>query len=78
MTETYLTPAQAAARLNMSPAALAQTRTRGTGPPFIRVSPQCIRYEAEALTDWMRARQFRSTSDYAPKATGVPTAPVAA
>ncbi len=38
-------------------------RGRGGGPPFIRVSPRCIRYRRSEVEAWLEERARRSTSD---------------
>jgi hypothetical protein len=52
--ETYLTPDELAARLRKSPTALAADRTRGIGPPYIRLSAKVIRYPLSAVVEFER------------------------
>jgi predicted DNA-binding transcriptional regulator AlpA len=61
----WLTPVLAARRLDISKAALDQRRSRGTGPPFCLLGSRTVRYEAAAVDEWARSRQFRSTKEYA-------------
>jgi len=39
-------------------------RSKGYGPPFIRLSPQVIRYRRGDVKAWLAERQLRSTSEY--------------
>ena len=57
-----LTPQETAARLKVSRSFLAKARTRGDGPPFIRVG-RSIRYPDTDLFEWMRSRRRSSTSE---------------
>jgi predicted DNA-binding transcriptional regulator AlpA len=49
--------------LGLSSATLRNWRTRGDGPPFVRLSGRAIRYEPVALREWVTQRRRRSTSD---------------
>jgi predicted DNA-binding transcriptional regulator AlpA len=49
--------------LGLSSATLRNWRTRGDGPPFVRLSGRAIRYEPVALREWVAHRTRRSTSD---------------
>jgi predicted DNA-binding transcriptional regulator AlpA len=49
--------------LGLSSATLRNWRTRGDGPPFVRLSRRAIRYEPVALREWVAQRTRRSTSD---------------
>lgn len=40
-------------------------RSRGYGPPFVRLSPRRVRYQRGALREWLRARVHQRTSEYA-------------
>jgi hypothetical protein len=67
---SYLTPIQAAAYLGLSPKTLANWRSRGGGPRFVRLScsgaPSArgsIRYQITELEAWCVARGLASTSD---------------
>lgn len=45
-------------------------RTRGTGPPFVRLSPKRVRYRVQDVRDWLAARSgFTCTSQYRDAAT---------
>lgn len=66
-TEPLLMNEKAAARLLGFKVRTLQTwRHRGGGPPFIRVSPRCIRYRKEDLLAWIEERRRLSTSDAGP------------
>ena len=54
--EIYLTANQTAAYIKLSPGTLANWRSQGKGPPFIRVAGQ-IRYRRNAVDDWMIAHE---------------------
>jgi predicted DNA-binding transcriptional regulator AlpA len=58
-----LTPKEAAKLLKVSLSWLAKARTRGDGPPYIRISPRSIRYTEATLMQWMKSRQRTSTSE---------------
>lgn len=58
-----LTPAQAAAFLNLTPRWLELSRYNGDGPPFVRVSSRCVRYRVDDLRAWIGSRIRTSTSD---------------
>lgn len=53
----------AARYLNLSPRTLRNWRTRGGGPPFVKISGRCIRYRMKDLDAWMNSRLRKSTSD---------------
>jgi hypothetical protein len=39
-------------------------RSKGYGPPFIRLAPQVIRYRRGAVKAWLLERQHASTAEY--------------
>jgi len=39
-------------------------RSRGYGPPFVRVSPRVIRYRRGDVIEWLKARTHISTAAY--------------
>jgi predicted DNA-binding transcriptional regulator AlpA len=45
-------------------------RHRGYGPPYVRVSPRCIRYRRGDVLDWLRQRTHARTAEYARKVAG--------
>lgn len=56
-----LTPAQAAARIGIKEATLANMRCRGDGPRFHKVS-KFVRYDSAELDRWVRSRTYQSTA----------------
>lgn len=42
--------------LNVGPRCLADWRLRKVGPPFVRISSRCVRYDIEALHRWVAER----------------------
>ncbi len=52
----------AAEYLSLSPATLETLRTRGGGPPFVKLGRRVV-YRREDLEAWLRERMRRSTSD---------------
>ncbi len=42
-------------------------RSKGYGPPFIRLGPRRIRYHRRTILDWLAARSFTSTEQYPAK-----------
>jgi hypothetical protein len=61
---TLLQTPEAAARLGFAASTLEKMRLRGNGPPYLRLSPRRIVYEADRLDAWARGREFTSTSEY--------------
>lgn len=37
-------------------------RTRGIGPPFVRLAPRMVRYERGAVISWLEERQRLTTA----------------
>jgi hypothetical protein len=65
-------PSTAAPFIGSTVAALAQMRTRGNGPPYIRVAPHTdsrgyvrgpIRYTRRDLVVWLRERRHANTAE---------------
>jgi hypothetical protein len=61
---TFLQTPEAAAHLGLAPGTLDKMRVRGSGPPYLRLTPRRVVYAVDALDAWARARQFNSTSEY--------------
>ena len=61
--DALLTEQQAAALLGVTSRALQKWRSKGSGPPFVRISCRCIRYRRRDLVDWSVERIKRSTSE---------------
>jgi excisionase family DNA binding protein len=57
-----LTTPQAARHLGLSPATLETLRTRGGGPPFVKLGRRVV-YRREDLDIWLARRVRTSTSD---------------
>jgi hypothetical protein len=54
MNDIYLmTSQEAAAALRLHKDSLRRWRSRGFGPPYIRISPTRIMYDAETLQEWI-------------------------
>lgn len=54
-TVIFLTEAQAAEHLSLSPKTLRNWRSLGDGPPFLRLG-SAVRYHQEALNTWALAQ----------------------
>ncbi len=59
-----LTDEQVSELSGVKPKTLANWRSKGEGPAFVKVGHQ-IRYRSEDLKAFLEARIFRSTSEYA-------------
>lgn len=59
----YLSPAQAARFLGLSPRTLERFRETGDGPTFTRIGIRRIAYARRDLDEWLSARRYRSTSE---------------
>lgn len=57
-----LSPSDVAALLGVSRRTLDGWRMTGEGPPFVKVSPQIIRYRADALAQFIDERTRRNTA----------------
>jgi predicted DNA-binding transcriptional regulator AlpA len=62
-----LTEDETTAYLGIVPNTLAKWRTRGEGPPFVRVG-RLIRYDRAAIDRWVASQTRQSTSDPGPDA----------
>ena len=49
--------------LGVSPQWLEIGRSRGWGPPFIKLSPRRVRYRVGAVKQWLTERSYRTTSE---------------
>ena len=61
--DRLLSPTEAAEYLNMTPRFLEARRTRGGGPPFIRISANRVKYLLADLQEFVAERRRTSTSD---------------
>lgn len=50
----------AADALGLMPRTLQEWRRRGYGPPVVRVSSRCIRYDVQDLRRWLDSRKERT------------------
>ena len=57
-----LTPAQAAQLIGVKVNTLEIWRTRGRGPPFVKLSRNAVRYERAQVVGWMQEHTRTSTS----------------
>lgn len=51
-----MTEIEAAPEIGLKPKTLANLRSRGEGPPYIRVSRGAVRYSRVALKAWLQER----------------------
>ena len=58
----FLLPGEAAGEARIAPGTLANWRTRGTGPPYIRIGGRVL-YDREALFGWLTAKTRTSTTE---------------
>lgn len=56
MADEMLTTEQAAAYLGYAPQTLTDKRWRGDGPPFLKLSRNCVRYSKAALIEWAMSK----------------------
>jgi len=62
--DQLLTTAELGEYLGVSKQSLAQMRTNGTGPRFIRASAGNIRYRWAEVMAWIEANSHESTDEY--------------
>jgi hypothetical protein len=56
----YLTVEAAAAILGVSAHTLEDWRWKRKGPPWIRISRSCVRYDQKVLQDWLASRSVQA------------------
>jgi excisionase family DNA binding protein len=61
--EPLLDQDRVAEQLGVRSKTLEAWRSRGGGPPFVRVG-RLVRYRSSAVESWIRSRERRSTSDH--------------
>lgn len=61
---TLLTELEAAESLGVSPRTLANWRSRGGGPVFVRLGGKAIRYHTSDLAEFVEECRRRHTSEY--------------
>jgi hypothetical protein len=66
-----LPPPETAGYLHKSEQWLALGRSRGYGPPFVRIG-RTVRYRRGDLIEWLRTRLHQSTAEYDTKGAGRP------
>jgi predicted DNA-binding transcriptional regulator AlpA len=57
MSERLLKPSEVADRLGMSVAALKRWRMNGSGPDYIKISRNTVRYRPEAVEQYLESLQ---------------------
>ena len=65
--DRLLTAQQAAEYLGLTPRFLEMRRFNGNGPPYIRISSRCVRYQMSDLRIWTEQLRRTSTSDMGPE-----------
>jgi len=61
MASGLLNENQAAEHLRLKPRALQSWRTRGGGPPYLRIGHRTVRYSLADLEVWLESRRFENT-----------------
>ncbi len=54
---------EAADLLRLKSQTLRAMRSRGDGPPFVRIAPNRVAYRDEDLSKWIESRTHRSNAD---------------
>lgn len=62
--EDLLSTMQVAAWLGTSPQWVEQSRPKGIGPPFIRITPSMVRYKRGDVISWLKQREQNSLAEY--------------
>jgi predicted DNA-binding transcriptional regulator AlpA len=55
----FFTRDEAARFLGLRPQTLANLTWQNSGPPYVRLSSRCLRYDRAELLFWMKAREVR-------------------
>jgi predicted DNA-binding transcriptional regulator AlpA len=55
----FLTRDEAALFIGLRPQTLANLTWQNAGPPYVRLSSRCLRYDRAELLAWMKAREVR-------------------
>jgi hypothetical protein len=63
--EDLMSTPRVAVWLGVSPEWLEIGRSRGWGPPFLRLSPRRVRYRRGTVKAWLKERAHRCTAEYA-------------
>jgi predicted DNA-binding transcriptional regulator AlpA len=77
MNDALLTPDEASIRLRKSKQTLANWRTQGGGPPYVRMGGRIV-YRQSELTAWIAHHTYSCTSDYRKPPTQVKSCAVKA
>ena len=64
---TTVAPREATRRLGWKPETLANSRWKGSGPPYLKIGGR-VRYRLSDLADWLDQQTRTSTSDRGPSA----------
>ena len=70
MSDALLNEKQAADFLLLTPRALQAWRTKGGGPPYVRVGHRTVRYLPADLEAWVGSRRFENTAQEGRYSTG--------
>jgi len=70
MASELLSEKQAADFLGLSPRALQAWRTKGGGPPYLRIGHRTVRYSQTDLEAWLENRRFENTAQEGRYSTG--------
>ena len=62
MADGLLSEKQAADFFDLTPRALQNWRTKGGGPPYVRVGHRTVRYRMSDLEAWLDSRRFENTA----------------
>ena len=60
-----LTEEKAAEAFELTPRCLQNWRTKGGGPPYIRIGHRTVRYDPEDLERWLEERKYENTAQEA-------------
>jgi len=60
---TILTATEVAEQTGLSVETLAQWRSQGKGPPYVKISRNCVRYRQSDLDGWLAERIVRTDQD---------------
>jgi hypothetical protein len=63
--DELLSTPRTAVWLGVSPEWLEIGRSRGWGPPYLRLSPRRVRYRRGDVKRWLQERLYRATAEYA-------------
>lgn len=61
--ETLLTTKEAARIMGVSPRFLESRRIKGDGPPYIRLSSRCVRYDMGDVLAWKNEHKKTNTTN---------------